>query len=62
MNTTTKRYSRTLNEAFGPYAEGRIYPPKDPLRWKNRAASFTLVAAGIVAEIALLVALYFHNT
>lgn len=31
MNDTTRKFPRTLNEAFGPYQDGPIHDPDAPL-------------------------------
>lgn len=56
MNTT-RRHPRTLNEAFGPYSSGPIHDPHER-RFKITGAA--LIAAGIVAEIALIAAIFFY--
>ena len=38
MNTT-KRYARTLEEAFGPYARGGIYEEPTPMSLADKAVA-----------------------
>lgn len=56
MNPTTRKYPRTLAEAFGPY-EGlsanpiaELSPTRDRYFWPDRA----LVAVGIAAILAII--------
>ena len=55
MNTTTKRHPRTLNEAFGPYAN-ELSPLRefDPMHKTDRASLvvFSIIAAAVVALMA----------
>jgi hypothetical protein len=54
MNTTTRKYHRTLNEAFGPYADGPIQEPQDPMPVADKIAVWT-GAIGLVLVLALMV-------
>ena len=50
---TTRKYPRTLQQAFGPYADNRLHPMPDtrPMDWQD-----TIVIAGcIFAVLALLI-------
>lgn len=49
------RFPRTLEEAFGPYARGPVYEPKE----KMPAADKVLIAAGAVAVICTLTVIAF---
>ena len=50
MNTTRK-YPRTLEEAFGPYARGPVHEPEQPMPASDRI----VVVASIIALLAILV-------
>lgn len=52
----TRRYPRTLQEAFGPYASGPVHPMPEPRRrfWQD-------VALYVVALIAVLAVIHFSN-
>jgi hypothetical protein len=58
MTPTTRRYPRTLNEAFGPYASGPIH---DPDKARHALIKAGLIAAGIIAEIAIIVLFAINN-
>lgn len=47
----TRKYPRTLNEAFGPYASGPIHPMPEPMHTSDRIA----LGVSVVAAIALAV-------
>ena len=51
MNTT-RRYPRTLTEAFGPYTSRHIEEPHDPMPTADK-----IVVIGSLAVLALVVAL-----
>ena len=52
MNTT-RRYPRTLTEAFGPYAHGsQLQPEQDPMPTADK-----IVVIGSLAVLALVVGL-----
>lgn len=53
MNTT-KRFPRTMQEAFGPYTDSRIYEPVERMHASDRIAT----AACGIALIALLISLF----
>lgn len=53
MNTT-KRFPRTMQEAFGPYTDSRIYEPVESMHQTDR---ITTAACGI-ALMALLISLF----
>ena len=42
----TRKYPRTLNEAFGPYASGPVHDPDEPMHTSDR---IVLVASALVA-------------
>lgn len=42
----TRKYPRTLNEAFGPYASGPVHPKPEPIHKHDR---IVLVASLLVA-------------
>jgi len=52
---TTKRYPRTLEEAFGPYARGGIYEAPTPLSLADKVVSGVsgLVLIGLLIAICL---------
>ena len=49
MNTT-KRYSRTMQEAFGPYTSNRIDSPPEPMHPIDKV----VVTASVIAAIVLI--------
>ena len=53
VNDTPNRYSRTLNDAFGPYCNTHIEPMPEPKRrlWQDVAVYLAFVAAMILAAI-----------
>jgi hypothetical protein len=53
MNTT-KKFPRTITEAFGPYTDNRIYEPVEGMH-KNDAIA---VGACIIALVAALVTIF----
>jgi len=52
---TTKRYPRTLEEAFGPYARGGIYEAPTPLSFTDKVVTSI---SGLIL-IGLLIAICF---
>ena len=52
---TTKRYPRTLEEAFGPYARGGIYEAPTPLSFVDKVITSI---SGLIL-IGLLIAICF---
>jgi hypothetical protein len=54
MNTTTRKYPRTLEQAFGPYARGPISEQYDPMPRADKIAVWT-GAIGLVLVVALMV-------
>ena len=60
MDNNTRRYPRTLTEAFGPYADGPIHDSRLPRDWAqllSLAGPFVLM----VLAAALLIALALHS-
>ena len=55
MNHTTKKFPRTLNEAFGPYAEGPIYDPEES-KLDEDSVVFVLSGAALIILIVALLA------
>ncbi len=54
----TRRYSRTLQEAFGPYASGRdLQPLRDPSRWTAGQAVLCAIYALTLLVFLLVVVL-----
>jgi hypothetical protein len=55
MNDTTKRFARTLNEAFGPYTSRRIEDDDEPLDRGELAVVWgcAVVALAVTVCIAL---------
>jgi len=51
----TRRYPRTLNEAFGPYSSGPIYEKRTTHDWQDRIVMAGSIAVGLVF-VAMLVA------
>ncbi len=56
MNDTTRRYSRTLEEAFGPYQRGQLSeqntPPMDPADKMVIVVCIMLAAAMLLMMLA----------
>lgn len=56
MNTT-KRYARTLVEAFGPYEDTKVYPMRDErLERRAQAAACLLIILALGAMVGLAIA------
>jgi hypothetical protein len=55
MNDTTRSFSRSMEQAFGPGHRGGIYTPPEPLHPHDRI----VLRACAVAIVALMVALVF---
>lgn len=55
MNDSTKRYARTLEEAFGPYARGTLVDPDEHTRRKSdrKAVIISAIAALFVIIFAV---------
>lgn len=53
----TRRFPRSMAEAFGPYTDNRLHPMPEP-KPKHDAADIALY---IVAVIAILVIVHFAN-
>jgi len=51
----SRRYPRTLQEAFGPYASGPIHEPRRPI---DRQDKIVMVASVVVASALLLMAIW----
>lgn len=49
MNTTTRRYPRTLEEACGPYARNSLYVPPEPMTAGEKAVAFVTAVFLITA-------------
>lgn len=50
MNTTTRRYPRTLQQAFGPYTSREVEPMRSkPSKWERAADALFAVACGTAA-------------
>jgi hypothetical protein len=48
----TRKYPRTLNEAFGPYAHyGQIVEPSKPMDWQD----VVVVVGSVLTAVAVLV-------
>lgn len=54
MNTTTKRFPRTLQEAFGPYTSRTIYTEYTQL---DRADKIVLIGCAVIGGAVLILAL-----
>lgn len=52
MNPTTRKYPRTLQEAFGPYTDNCVVEPVRPMDWRDKV----VMAASVVAAVACFVA------
>lgn len=64
MMDTTRRYPRTLTEAFGPYATGPIYPKASKKRPKlvmEDAVYYGLLLGAVLSAIAFFAALLICN-
>ena len=46
----TRKYPRTLNEAFGPYCSPKIDEPVTPYDWQDRV----ILVAGVLTVIGLI--------
>lgn len=42
MNASTRRYPRSLEEAYGPYARGTLYVPPEPMTAGEKAVAFVM--------------------
>jgi hypothetical protein len=51
----TRRYPRTLQEAFGPYASGPVHPMREPCRRYRQ--DWCLYAVAVVALVVIGVTL-----
>ena len=53
MNTSTRRYPRSLEEAYGPYARGTLYVPPEPMTAGEKAVALItavfLLASAVIA-------------
>jgi hypothetical protein len=50
----TRKYPRTLNEAFGPYSSGPISEPEQPMDWQDVVVLVaSIVTILVVAGMAL---------
>lgn len=47
----TRRYPRTMQEAFGPYTDNQICEPERPMDWQDRI----VIKACAACALALLV-------
>lgn len=45
----TRKYPRSLEEAFGPYARGQIQEPSRPMDWQDRV----VIVGSVIAAVAL---------
>lgn len=51
----TRKYPRTLEQAFGPYARGPIEEPKRPFDWQDRLVlSVSVIALVFIIAAELL--------
>ena len=50
----TRRYPRTMNEAFGPYASGPIHPMPDQ---SKQLADTVVILVSIVTAVVLVLAI-----
>lgn len=53
---TTRRYPRTMQEAFGPYTGRELYEPPDPRRERLNALAAFLVTLGAMAAAGVVLA------
>jgi hypothetical protein len=55
MNTTTRKYPRTLEQAFGPYARGPISEQYDPMPREDKIVTVfgAAVLAGVVVALVM---------
>ncbi len=51
----TRKYPRSMTEAFGPYANGPITEPDRPMDWQDRVVLTASVVVGVVFVGLLLV-------
>lgn len=49
----TRKYPRSLEDAFGPYARGPIQEPQRPMDWQDRVV-VTASAAALLAVVAMV--------
>lgn len=50
----TRKYPRTMQEAFGPHTDNVLYEPKE-IRWKPVNIAFAVVYALALITLALVV-------
>lgn len=53
----TRKYPRTLNEAFGPYCSNQIDEPKRPMDWQDKVV---VIASAITGAVCLALVLLSH--
>ena len=44
----TRKYPRTLNEAFGPYCSNKIEEPKRAFDWQDKVVMIGSVITGVI--------------
>lgn len=56
MNYTTRKYPRTLTEAFGPYAGGSIDAPERnaPMTWQDKLVLWAAIVTGVAALVLVI--------
>ena len=54
MDNNTRRYPRTLEEAFGPYARGGIYEHREPMQVEDKVV---IAACSVIGGCLIVFAL-----
>lgn len=54
MNDTTRRYPRTMQEAFGPYTRPEITEPQRPMDWQDKLVLAGSIVVGLVFALLAL--------
>lgn len=54
VDNSTKRYPRTLQEAFGPHTSSQIWAQPDPMHPKDRIVVRAALIAGVAGLIVIL--------
>lgn len=57
-NPSTRRYARTLSEAFGPYTSQHVEPMPDTPAERAKRANRELIAATLLAGLAGIAGLF----
>lgn len=52
---TTRKYPRTMEEAFGPYQRGPISEPVRPMDWQDKLVLGASIAAAVACFVVIVV-------